>query len=201
MPPSPDTRTRLLDGALQVIRRQGYAATTVDDLCRSAGVSKGAFFHHFKSKEDLAIAAASHWNEVTGDLFSHADYQQIADPRARLLAYIDLRLALLQGTPAEFSCLLGTMAQETFAEYPKIREACGDGITGHAATLVDTITAAKARHAPDADWDPTSLALYTQAAIQGAFILAKAKDDIEIAAQCIEHLRRYVQLLLPAPLP
>lgn len=58
------------------------------------------------------------------------------------------------------------------------------------------IEAARSRYVPDADWTAESLALYTQAAIQGAFILAKAHGGAGIAAQCIAHLRRYVAMLL-----
>ena len=53
-----DTRGKLLDAALTVIRTKGYTATTVDDICVAAGVTKGSFFHYFKSKEDLALASA-----------------------------------------------------------------------------------------------------------------------------------------------
>src|SRR3546814_14229633 len=63
---SGNARIRLLDVALRVIREKGYHATTVDELCAAAGVTKGAFFHHFKSKEDVAVQAARHWSEVTG---------------------------------------------------------------------------------------------------------------------------------------
>src|SRR5262245_16381612 len=49
-PTQPDSRTRLLDAAMQVIRARGYSGTTVDDICAAAGLTKGAFFHHFKSK-------------------------------------------------------------------------------------------------------------------------------------------------------
>src|SRR5262249_15170520 len=62
--PHPDARARLLDTAVQVIRTQGYTASTVDDICRAAGLTKGAFFHHFKSKEDLAVAAATHFSQM-----------------------------------------------------------------------------------------------------------------------------------------
>ena len=67
----PETaRNRLLNGALRIIREKGYHATSVDELCAAAGVTKGAFFHHFKSKEDLAVAAAEHWSMTTGGLFA-----------------------------------------------------------------------------------------------------------------------------------
>ena len=52
---NPQTRSNLLDAALSVIRTKGYTATTVDDICTKASLSKGAFFHHFSSKEDLAV--------------------------------------------------------------------------------------------------------------------------------------------------
>lgn len=197
MSPAPtDSRTRLLDAALATIRRKGYAATTVDDLCAAAGLSKGSFFHHFKSKEDLALAAAQHWSDGTGALFANAPYQQVADARERLLAYIDFRAALAQGDLPEITCLLGTLAQETYATHPAIREACRAGIEGHAMTLVPTIAEAKARHAPRAKWTPESLALFTQAALQGAFVVAKAAGDAKAAAPLIAHLRAYVQGLL-----
>ncbi len=190
------TRSKLLDAALQVIRAKGYSATTIDDLCAAAGVTKGSFFHHFSSKEDLAVEATKHWNELTGGLFASAPYQQIKDPRERILAYIDFRAQIVQGDLADVTCLLGTMVQETFDSHPAIRAACREGIEGHAQTLVPTIEAAKAMYAPDADWTADSLALYTQAALQGTFIVAKAQGHSDIAAQCIEHLRRYVAGLL-----
>jgi TetR/AcrR family transcriptional regulator, transcriptional repressor for nem operon len=189
-------KTRLLDAALKVIRTKGYVATTLDDLCAEAGVTKGSFFHHFKSKEDLALAAVEHWNSMTGGLFAQAPYTQIADPRDRVLAYIDFRAAILQGELPDFTCLLGTMVQETFETHPRIRDACEHGITLHARVVAADIAAAKATYAPDATWLPEDLALYTQAAIQGAFILAKARGSAEIAANCVAHLRRYVASLL-----
>src|SRR5215813_8023393 len=69
-----DARTRLLDAAMQAIRAQGYSATSVDDICREAGLTKGAFFHHFKSKEDLALAAAAHFSEMAERLFAAAPF-------------------------------------------------------------------------------------------------------------------------------
>ncbi len=193
---SAPARTKLLNTALKQIRAAGYEATTVDDLCKGAGVTKGAFFHHFKSKEALGIAAAQHWSDVTGKLFETAPYHAYEDPLDQLIAYIDFRATLLDDqSVAEATCLLGTMVQEIYDTNPAIRAACLAGITGHADTIASIIAAAKSRHAPKATWTAESLALHTQAVIQGAFILAKAKNDLALARDSILHLRRYVELL------
>jgi len=189
------SRKKLLDASLHVIRSKGYEATTVDDICAAAGLSKGSFFHHFKSKEDLAVAAADFWIVGTTALFASAPYHAPADPLDRLLAYVDFRKSLLMGDLPEYTCLVGTMVQETYETHPAIRQICETSITGHAATLVPDIEAAIRQRGVRGDWTAESLALYTQATIQGAFILAKAKLSREVAAQCIDHLRRYLELL------
>jgi TetR/AcrR family transcriptional repressor of nem operon len=192
-------RTKLLDAAFSVIRAKGYAATTVDDLCAAAGVTKGAFFHHFKSKEDLAVAAANHWSEVTGALFASAPYHAPADPLDRVLGYLDFRKGLLKGQVPQFTCLVGTMVQETYDSSPPIRDACDASISGHAATLEADIAEAMAQYGVGGEWTAKSLALHTQAVLQGAFILAKAKGNSEVAAQSIDHLRRYIEFLFHRP--
>src|SRR5512139_781892 len=125
-------KRKLLDAALHVIRLQGYAGSSVDDICREAGVTKGSFFHHFKGKDDLAIAATEHWTGMTGNLFESAPFHGLADPRARVLAYIDFRASLIQGDLPDFTCLLGTMVQETYSTHPEIRDACNRAILFHA---------------------------------------------------------------------
>jgi TetR/AcrR family transcriptional repressor of nem operon len=195
--PAHDSKARLLDAALHVIRAKGYSATRVEDICEAASLTKGSFFHHFKSKEDLALAAADYWSVCTSALFAASAYRDVAalpNPVDRLLAYIDLRRALIQGDLPDFTCLVGTMVQETYDTHPEIRNACNSSITGHAATLVPDIQAAM-RQCAVTGFTAESLALYTQATIQGAFILAKAKQNAAIAIDCIDHLHRYFELL------
>ena len=193
-----DSRTRLLDAAMHVIRAQGYSATTVDDICSEAGLTKGAFFYHFKSKEDLAVAAAAHFSEMAERLFGAAPYRELADPLDRALGYIEFRTAILAGPIPEFTCLLGTMVQEAYQTHPAIRRAC-DAYIGTHAELAKDIAAAKARYAPTAEWSAESLALYTQAVLQGAFVLAKSKGGPEVARECLAHLRRYLLQLFHRP--
>ena len=190
-----NAREALLNAAFSVIRKNGYSATSVDELCRAAGVTKGAFFHHFKTKDDLAVAAADHWSTVTGALFAGAPYHEHEDPLDRFLGYIDFRRMLLQGAVPEFTCLVGTMVQEAYDAHHDIRDACRDSIVGHAGKLVPDIAEAMERYGVECGWTAESLALHTQAVLQGAFILAKATDGPGRAVESVDHLRRYVELL------
>ena len=201
MPPGTDARTRLLDAAMAVIRTRGYAATSVDELCRAAGVTKGAFFHHFRTKEELGVAAAGHFGAMAAGLFGAAPYQALEDPAERVLGYLDFRTGLLAGALPEFTCLLGTMVQEAYGSHPAIRAACEAEITGHAATLEADIAAALAATGRPYDFTPASLALHTQAVLQGAFVLAKATGGAEVAVESLGHLRRYLALLFEAHVP
>lgn len=200
---NPSTRPNLLDAALSVIRTKGYAATTVDDICARASLSKGAFFHHFSSKEDLAVAAANYWSEMTGAIFADADYHKADDPLERVLAYVELRKQLIHGELPDFTCLVGTMTQEVYETNSVIRDACWDSISSHADTLVPDIEAAMERHGVMGGvagaFTAESLALHTQAVIQGAFIIAKASGDPLRAMESIDHLKRYISLLFKQP--
>lgn len=198
-PASHRSKTRLLDAALHIIRAKGYAATTVDDICREAGVTKGSFFHHFKSKDDLALGAVAHWRAMTEGFFASAPYHQPHNPLDRLLGYLDFRAAILTGELPDYTCLLGTLVQETYDTHPLIRTACDQAFTSHIAALTRDVNAAKALYAPSAPWTAESVGTLIQSVLQGSFIFAKARQSPSVIVESIDHLRRYLQMLFRHP--
>lgn len=198
---NPQTRDNLMEAAFGLVRQQGLSATSVDEICAAAGVSKGAFFHHFRSKEELAAAAAHHWSDVTEGFFETAPYHAAADPLGRLLGYIDFRREMMSGEIAEFTCFVGTMAQEAWATSAPVAAASWDSMRRHGEKLVPDIEAAMAARGITGGWSAQGLALHIVAVTQGAFILAKASGDAAPARESLDHLRRYVALLFAAPAP
>jgi TetR/AcrR family transcriptional regulator, transcriptional repressor for nem operon len=193
--PAHDTKTRLLDAAMHVIRVNGYAATTVEALCAEAGVSKGGFFHHFKNKDALALAAVEHFSAMAAGLFAAAEYRTLQDPVERLFGYIDFRAAMLSRELPEYTCLLGTLVQEIYHTHPDIRAACDHAMSGHIAELTRDVDLAKKRYCPTATWSAESVGYFVQAVLQGSFIFAKAKQNPMVAQGNLEHLRHYLELL------
>jgi TetR/AcrR family transcriptional repressor of nem operon len=203
-----ESKTRLLEATLKVVREKGYYATRIEDICAEAELTKGSFFHHFKNKEDLALAAAAHWDAHTTGYFVGAPYHGLDDPLDRLLAYVDFRIEGVTGELSDFTCFAGMIVQEVYRTHPEIRDACARNIRGHARTLEGDVADAMLTYGVAGDWTAESLALHTQAVVQGAFILAKGSGSADVAIASLGHLRRYLELLFtrktgsrPAPLP
>lgn len=177
-----------------MVRQRGFAAMSVDDLCAEVGVTKGAFFHHFATKEDLGVAMVEHWTEMTGAMFAGHAYNGLADPLDRVFAYLDLRRSFLDWPIAAFSCVGGTTVQETWATHPRLRravEACMRSGFAHVERhLADALKA----HPVDG-LTAEALALEFQVAVQGGIVVAKALDDPGAARVAFDHLERYLRLL------
>lgn len=184
------SRERLLQATIDVIRSRGYANTRVDDLAAAAGVTKGSFFHHFATKEACARAAVEHWSERAEAAFAASGHRDLGTPAERVLAYVDFRIALLEGPVAGYSCYAGSLIQEVRGALPELATACGRSMLDHARTLEADLADALSCGAQDA----RELAIHVQACVQGALVIARAEDGGDNARASLRHLRRYLEM-------
>src|SRR5262249_15832843 len=121
----PDSRTRekLLDAAQGLMLAKGYTATSVDEVCEAAGLTKGSFFHYFEGKEHLGRLVAERFYASWEEAGRSAPGCRKKDPLDRVLGYVDFLIAVSR-TPVWKGCLLGTFVQEVHETHPRIRSAC-----------------------------------------------------------------------------
>lgn len=196
--PRGEARARLIAAARDLVRRNGFAATSVDDLCAAAGVTKGAFFHHFASKEALGVALIDDWTETTGAMFAAHPYNSLSDPLDRVFCYLDLRREILGQPIHDFSCVAGTTVQEVYASSTAMREAAARSVRSGFDHVRPHLAAALAAH-PVPGVTAEGLAQQFQVAVQGGIILAKALNDPEPARAAFDHLEHYLRLVFGRP--
>jgi TetR/AcrR family transcriptional repressor of nem operon len=198
--PRGEARARLLEAARSLVRHRGFAATSVDELCAAAGVTKGAFFHHFPSKEALGVALIDDWTDSTAALFASHPYNTLPDPLDRVFGYLDLRRQILEQPIPEFSCVAGTTVQEAYETSIPIRTAAARSVQSGSDHVRPHLAAALAAH-PVAGVTAESLARQFQVAVQGGIVLAKALNDPTPAREAFDHLERYLRLMFDRPAP
>jgi len=193
------TRERILRAAERLMTDQGYSATSVDQVIAAAGSSKGAFFHHFSSKTDLAVRLVQRY--VTADL-AHLDAgltatAHLTDPAARVVAFLRHYEDGADDLMSEQSgCLYATVLAE--------REFTGSAINDEVAkatrvwrdAVAGLLRPALAARAPGADLDVDALADHLYTTFEGGFILCRTYTDRSAMRAQLRIYRQLVQALL-----
>ncbi len=191
---NPSSKARLLDAAERLMLARGFEATTVDEICQAAKLTKGSFFHYFDSKEGLGRELLERF--CASGRRMHAGFCGAErDPLKRVYNYIDGAIKLSQDPALGQGCLLGSFAQELCESHPSIREACAKGFADWAKEFGRELARAKAHYAPRASFNPRELAEHLIAILEGSLILGKAGRDRGVAARNLRHYKAYLQAL------
>jgi TetR/AcrR family transcriptional repressor of nem operon len=186
-----NTRDTLIRTGIELFRRHGFAATSVDDICKEASVTKGAFFHHFESKEALAEECLRQWDQMADAKDAAAPFQTISDPLEKLLAGMDYYIEVLGDPQMLKSCLAGATVHETAESSQTLREAANLCILNQElrfkARLDDACRSRGKR------LDTGSLAVLWIATIQGTLVRYKASNDGSVVVQSLKHVREYIR--------
>lgn len=191
----PEKLGKLIDAAVKLVLKQGYSATTVDQICAEAGVTKGSFFHYFSSKEDICFAAMNTWSGYWRGILDEAKFEELEDPLDRVYRLLDTMQAAYLNSPGGVGCVVGTVAQELSSPNDKFRDVClghfQDWVTFAAGLLRD----AKAARPPKVDFDPEELAWWLHSFVQGTLLIARSKQEPEFIVANIRHCRAYIEHL------
>ena len=199
------TRERILDAAQALILDHGYGATTVDAVTARAGITKGAFFHHFAAKSDLARALVDRYARLDRETLDAqvARARRLAsDPLDRLLVLIGLYeedFARLEDPVP--GCLFASYIYENKLFDAGTLEVLRESTLRWREVMRGMLEEAAAAHPPRAPLDMESLADLFYAITEGSYVMSKTLADKALLARHTAHLRRYLELLFRPPSP
>ncbi|MFN3888819.1 MAG: TetR/AcrR family transcriptional regulator [Beijerinckiaceae bacterium] len=197
------TRERLLAAAEALILEKGYAGATVDDILRATKMTKGAFFHHFRDKADLARAVVERYARRDFELFAawseRAD-RLSDDPLERVFIFLRLFEEFLDNLGKPFpGCVFASYTYESRQFEPElldyVRQSLGAWIRLYEEKLEALLAVRKPRH----DASARALAEMIVTIIEGGFVMANAMSDARWLQRQSAQYRDYLKLLF-APL-
>lgn len=190
-----DKKQRLIAATVQLIIAGGYSATTVDQICAAAGVTKGSFFHYFASKEVIAKAAMEAWAAGWHQIVDDARLEEIEDPLDRVHKLFETMAHAYIYSPVGAGCMIGTVAQEQARVSDPMREIFLNHFQDWVSRTSGLLEDAKKTHPPKVDFDSEELAWWMQSFVQGTLLIAKTRNDRQFIENNIRHCRAYVDSL------
>ena len=197
------TRERILDGAERLVLAHGLAATSVDAILAESETSKGAFFHHFPTKNHLARALVERY--ATNDIAFLEEFMARAettsdDPAAQVVEFIRLfEDAANEMVSQQPSCLYVTYIYEKQLFEDGTNDVIVGAVLAWRERLAGKLREAADVHPPRIPVDPDVLADHVFATFEGAFMLTRAMSDPDLMRRQLELVRRHVALVFDVP--
>lgn len=195
---SAESQERLIAATQGLMLRQGYAATTVDQICAEAKLTKGSFFHHYASKEAIGRAAIDAWGAMGTRLYAQAWSDPAMDPLDQLQRMLDIMISFATTREEPCLCMVGMMSQELALTNPELRAVCAKHLDDWTQHVVRLLSAAKRTRRPAVDFDPERVAWLLNSIWQGSMLIAKTRQTPHMIVSNLELTRAYVTSLFAA---
>lgn len=189
------TRQRIVDATVRLMLKQGFGSTSVDQICTEAGLTKGSFFHHFDSKEAIGKAAVEWWGQMGASMYLPAWKDDGRDPLVRLHQMLDIMSGFTLRPDEPCVCMVGMMSQELSGSHPTMQAACSKELAYWSEQVTQMIADAKARHCPNASFDPVQISWFLNSLWQGSMLVAKTCQDQSITRTNLKLAHDYLDVL------
>lgn len=194
-----NTRERILDAAHGLTLERGFAASSIDMVLERAGITKGAFFYHFKSKADLARALVERYAAAEDRMLQEAlerAEKLSRDPLQQMLIVVGLAIEMFEALDEPHpGCLFASFCYQNELVSDEVRGLIRDGMLAWRRVFADKLHAAAAHTPPRMDVDLERVADMFLTVFEGAFVMARSLDDAKQIADQLRNYRNYLELL------
>lgn len=194
-----DRKERLLIAAKELMLQKGYAATRVEEICKLAGVTKGSFFHYFKSKEELGKNIVTYVSTDLQTKLRKGGYMDHENPLDRFLGFVDFAIQVSKDPDFVSGCIFGNLTLEFNQGQNEIKELIAEHFSKRTRLLAGIADEILESMAEKPSVDTKSLVETVLALIQGALVLGRAKSDFSMMEKTLTHYKTYVKMLFENP--
>ena len=196
------TKELILDCTQELVYERGFSATTLDLVLEKAKLTKGAFFHHFKSKDDLATSLIERYligeAMLLNSLVERAE-QVTRDPLQQVLAMIGFLIDDIDiGGPLSKGCLFASYAFELAEFDENVRALSKQGFTKWREVIGDKFEKAMEKYQPKIPVSAMDLTENMLASFEGGIVIFRMEGSPHIISHSMIAFRNYVTLLFEA---
>lgn len=195
------TRQTLLDAAKAQVMSKGFAGTSIDDILRDTDLTKGAFFHHFKGKADLARELVRSYALNDLAMFERFDAQSNEasdDPLEQVIGFLRLfEDYISNSTDPAPGCMYAVYTYESRQFDPEVLDFVSDTLRKWTAIYVRKFQQVIDRYPPTRPVTARQLAEMIVALIEGGLVLQRAHADSQTTRRQSELFRTFLTLLFP----
>lgn len=188
-----------MDVAQDMVLDVGLAGTSVEKVIDRAGVTKGTFFYHFKTKHDLAAALIARYADQDEHHFTDAmaKAEQLArDPLQQLLIFVGLFIEMTEQLEEPFpGCLYASYCYQSGAISPQSMAQVERMMHFWRERLTHKVAAVATTYPPRIPVEHHQVADHVLTTFEGAFILAKVMNEPKLASEQLVQCRNYIELL------
>jgi len=198
-----NTRDRILDAARSLIMEQGFAGTSIDDILKDAGLTKGAFFHHFKGKGELARELVERHARKDLAMFEEFAAQAEAkstDPLEQTLFFLEaFEDYISNSVDPSPGCMYAVYTYESMQFDPSVRDFVADTLRHWTSIYVRKFQEVIDRYKPALPVTARQLAEMIVSVVEGGLVLQRAYGDVRLTSRQSEQFRNYLTLLFGQP--
>jgi AcrR family transcriptional regulator len=187
------TRDRIVEAALYLFWKNGYAATGLAEILERAEAKPGSFYHFFKTKEELLLAVLRLYVETLWPVVMDPAFAESKDPVERIFHVLGFYRQNLIKTGCTYGCPIGRLALEIPEEQTEVHRLLGDNFDGWTAAIESCLKDANERF--PVELDRGSLSRFVLTVMEGGVMQARAHRSLEPFDASVEHLRHYLLLL------
>jgi AcrR family transcriptional regulator len=192
------TRGKLLDAAFCEIHRHGFQAASIAKILQDTGLTKGALYHHFPTKQDLGLAVV---DEVIAARFEERFFRPLREsqrPVATLIQIIDDKLSGGDEQAVILGCPLNNLIQEMSPLDQAFRERLSGIVAAWGKTVEEALRRGQAIGEIRPDVDCRAACLFIISAWEGCVSVAKSMQSPAGFEMCMRQLQAYIRSLAPA---